>query len=457
VVGISKQNISMNRHSPLALQDYISLCRRERQRGAVLAEMRTGITCLHFSYPDSIRTRHSARGRSGSGTQNNTQILRLRHLIYLLFVASSVAADFQRDTFKSQTANMGYSLSTAGIFVLVSFLPLISCDSRSQKVPPYLNNSSPPVNATLVGNLTELAAGFNWAENIWFDGLGGMYIADDFAGKVYKLTRPSYGGPVTKQEWLSGFHNVLGINKVFGSLDMMYAVVAFDTPCAVNGSVPDVNATTFGIITFNTTAPGDYSTFVCTPLIGNGLAVNEKDGRGTLYSPSEGDFLPKKGMWFAIDPPTRQVEKAVSGLYSADGAYLDQQTQLLYVSEVALGTILVYNVSQLGEYPLVHSFHAPGCMMVDDFCVLYMDASGAPSPSQPYMFAADFLAGAVVAFAADGQGSNTVLASGLLFPTSVRSGTGPGWDNPHSVYVSEGGSFVPSQATGRVWELHLQR
>ena len=308
-------------------------------------------------------------------------------------------------------------------------------------------------NATPTGNLTELAGGFIWAENIWVDGRGGLYIAEDSRGEVYKLTRPSYSGPITNQLWLSGFSHVLGIQNVWGSDDMMYAVVEFKTTCVAANSHLS-NSTLNGIIVFNTSTPGAYSTFVCTDGIGNGLSVNNKNGLGTIYSPSEGQFLPKQGHVFEIDPSTRAVTTPVTGLYSADGAFLDQATQLLYVSEVILGHILIYNVSHPGTYPLVSSYHALGCVFVDDFCVLNVSPSGAPSPA-PYLFAADYWAGSVVAFPADGTGEPVVLATGLQAPTSVRGGFGPGWDNPHSVYVSEGGGIFPSDNTRRVWELHL--
>ena len=45
--------------------------------------------------------------------------------------------------------------------------------------------------------------------------------------------------------------------------------------------------------------------------------------------------------------------------------------------------------------------------------------------AQGDMFAADFWAGNVVAFRADGTGAHTVLATGLQQPTSVRPGFGP--------------------------------
>lgn len=306
------------------------------------------------------------------------------------------------------------------------------------------------LHATPTGNLTELASGFIWAENIWFDGLGGMYVSEFARGEVYKLTRPSFDGPVTKQLWLSGFTHVLGINEVWGSAGLMYAVVRFTDSC------PGSSNTSTGIVIFNASTPQTYEALACTApdQIGNGLAVNTRNGFGTLYSPSEGDFVPGRGLVYAVDPAARSVTEAVTGLFSADGAFLDQSTQLLYVSEVALGNIRIYNVSHDGSYLLVSSYHAPGCEMVDDFCVLYKNASAAPT-SSPHMFSADYAKGSVVSFAADGSGEPTILATGLLSPTSVRSGSGPGWDNPSSLFVSEGGGYTEADAKRRVWELHL--
>lgn len=124
-----------------------------------------------------------------------------------------------------------------------------------------------------------------------------------------------------------------------------------------------------------------------------------------------------------------------------------------------IGNIYVYNAtSSIGgpyPFPIVAHYKAPNCTMVDDFSILYKDANGVPTPSIPHMFAADYAKGNIVVFRADGTGVGTVIASGVTSPTSVRIGSGPGWNNPNSVFVSEGGGVLPSQNTQRVWELHL--
>jgi sugar lactone lactonase YvrE len=147
---------------------------------------------------------------------------------------------------------------------------------------------------------------------------------------------------------------------------------------------------------------------------------------GLLYTASEGYFIPGNGEVFEIDPTSGKVTSIMSGLMSADGAWIDQERSLLYVSEVVLGRVIIYDLvqrKQIKKYkaPLsALNFYSPpnrlqvvqlmsiiSLEMLDDFCL---------SQDGNTMFGADFWNGTVVAFAANGTSTTgTILASGVRY------------------------------------------
>lgn len=313
---------------------------------------------------------------------------------------------------------------------------------------------------TPTGNLTLIGDGFTWAENLFFDSQGGLFVNDDMQGILYKFTRASWTSPVIKQVWIKGFKRALGISPVYGHQPhQMYAVVNFEQSNCTSADGKSSNNNGAAIIAFDINTPNSYTIAVCTLVLGNGLAVNQMNTKGTIFAANEGSFIPNKGILFESDPRSEASRFIANNLQAADGVFLDQNTQLLYISEVLEGHIRIYNVSGTnvtGAPPVfVKSYSAPNCKMVDDFCIAYIQPNGSPS-STPFMFAADFWNDNVVAFNADGTGEGKILASGFYSPTSVRQGSGQGWDNPHSLFITEGGGFIPElQTNRRVWELHL--
>lgn len=345
----------------------------------------------------------------------------------------------------------------SSFFILVALLVCFTqseVTAASSKKHQLHHNNNHNIKAAPTGNLTLLADGFTWAENLWFDGFGGLWVTDDMAGKIYKLTRTNWTAPVTKTLWLEGFKNALGLQNVFGQPNLMLAVVKLPDGKCTSFDGKSSNTNGGALITFDINTPNNYTVAICTPVLGNGLSVNTANGKGTIYSANEGDFIPTKGIVFESNPRTEMSQTFDSNLDAADGVFLDQMTQTLYISEVLKGMIRVYNVSG-GQKTFLNQYNGPSCKMIDDFCIAYTTPTGTNS-SSPFMFAADFWNGNVVAFAADGSGPGTILATGLQSPTSVRQGRGVGWDNPRSVFVTEGGGFIPAlQKNRRVWELHL--
>lgn len=86
----------------------------------------------------------------------------------------------------------------------------------------------------------------------------------------------------------------------------------------------------------------------CLQLSGNGLALHFKTG--ILYATTESNFIPglaisapyflrllALGKVYRVDPRTGSVSDFAIGLWSADGAWIDQDKGLLFVSEVIVG------------------------------------------------------------------------------------------------------------------------
>jgi sugar lactone lactonase YvrE len=300
--------------------------------------------------------------------------------------------------------------------------------------------STPATPTALVGNLTLIASNFTWAENLAFDGRGALFVTDDMAGIIYRLERDPATLVVTKQAWVTGFHNALGL-ALAPTGDEMYAVVT--TAAGVHR-----------IIAVSTVSPNNTTNVSVLGGCGNGLA---RAAANVLYSPTETDFIPDLGKVFAV--PTAGAGAGGSHtfddhMWAADGAFIDPVTQLLYVSEVLTAKVTVYNVSEgptASKGVKLLEFTAPGMKSLDDFCIARNATGGAP-----WLIGADFTHGNVVRFpAAVGAAQRPAerLVEGLRNPTSVREGLGRGWEG--SLFITEGGKLLGKDHNRRVWELKL--
>lgn len=80
-----------------------------------------------------------------------------------------------------------------------------------------------------------------------------------------------------------------------------------------------------------------------------------------VFLPHPAKHMPQ-GEVYKVDPSTGSVVTILPRSFADDGAYIDQERGLLYVSKVVISDLLVFNVSTGG---LVHSFSAPhGVAMV---------------------------------------------------------------------------------------------
>ena len=293
-------------------------------------------------------------------------------------------------------------------------------------------------------NLTLIADGFTWVENLIFDDFGNLWVTDLFDGIVYRITRDPSTHVATRTVWLTGFHKCLGLARGPGTTIFFVGIYA-DSNCTLSSfdaNVPNVSK----IVAYTGTSDG------------NGLVYDA--ATDTLYTTSEGGFIPFFGRVFVVphvssySAPPNALDYQV-GLNDCDGLFLDLATNLLYMSEVVTGTVYVYNTTQSptgkdGATP-VRQFHAPNMSTLDDMCIVHGMPWGLKIADA--VVAADWLLGNVVAFDVSGAAPGVILAKGFANPTSVRRPLkGSVWDNSgRSLYVTEGG--CQGAAGCGVWEL----
>ena len=294
------------------------------------------------------------------------------------------------------------------------------------------------------GNLTLIADGFNWAENLIFDQFGNLWVTEMKRGELYRITKDAANPHQYKSVvWVQGFARILGL-----ALDRLGTSLYM---------VAELTGHTTSIVLIDIFTANNYSVVAFTDTIGNGLVYDV--AHDTLYTACEYDFIPYLGRILAVQniskrqqtPP--QATIFVDGLSSADGLFLDRKTMKMYASEVLLGKVLVYDLLA-GPTPIL-TYQAPNMTTLDDMCIT-RDLS--PN-AEAIIFAADFYEGNVVAFYENGTGPSAFVASGILNPTSVRRPPpGSPWDNGRNLFITEGGPllFVGTK-NRRVWELTLPR
>lgn len=299
---------------------------------------------------------------------------------------------------------------------------------------------------TQFGNLTLVSSGYSWVENIFFDHRGAMYFSESVRGEIYRVTQTASGDFVT-QLWLSGFKRCLGFSLTQSGAEMF--------------AVAWTGSSTYNIIVFSIDVPNQFRVIATTPTSGNGLGLDR--ATNVLYTTTEGEFLPDAGKIFAMQVSGVAVNTSsnatvrifAEALEAADGLWIDEDTRVMYMSEVLNATVRLYNLSRASEgadAAFMYAYKAPGMTMLDDMSV----TSAYCTSNTTMLFAADFWAGNIVATPADGSGAATVLVEGLFSPTSVRPGVGV-WrpEGARTLYITEGGGVFSWETSRRVWQLTL--
>lgn len=291
-------------------------------------------------------------------------------------------------------------------------------------------------------------AGFTWAENLCFDGHGNLFVSDSTRGEIWRIylcpTKQSYCNSLH----LKGFKSIAGLTTDKTG-DILYAGVKFEDG-------------TTGIVATNTNQDDvGYQNIAKTSKMVNGLAMHEDSA--TLYYTNEG--TPETGGYVYAIYSNWHENLVKDGIFGADGAWVDQDTQTLFIGVLkAVDTIYTFDIQDNGVPNFTGQYRGlPSSYTLDDF-TLY--GKFTPSPMNKTHFAtnntfflgADFSGGHVVKFDINGAIIEELpLPNGIEeeYPvTSVRWGKGEGFDS-NSIYVTQGGGIRKTQKDRRVFQITL--
>jgi sugar lactone lactonase YvrE len=267
-----------------------------------------------------------------------------------------------------------------------------------------------------------VATGFSWSENLVFDNRGNLFVSDVTRGEIWKITLDE------QRRYHQSLH-ISNFTRLLGLAVEQDGSIVYST-----GVLDGIHV----VIRFTADRPQTYQVIATIPKTGNGVALHFKTRK--LYITTEGNFLPHAGEVYCVDLNNNyQVTTAMTKLFAADGAYIDQTTGMLYVSQVLGSTVLVYDIANEKQ---VRSFHADGITMLDDYT---LSANGST------ITGADFWTGNIATISTvDGKGFKLV-GSGFKYPTSARFG-GKGF-NETSLFITEGGSIFKSTTDRCVYEI----
>lgn len=293
----------------------------------------------------------------------------------------------------------------------------------------------------------EVSSGYVWAENLVCDaGTANVWVSDAVKGTLFSVSYNKDLSVYDTRVHLSGLSKINGLaldssgEVLFGGANVLEE----------DGSVR------YTIIEIDRHISESYKIVSDVALDGsscaNGLAADW--ATGLLYTTTEGGFKPGAGEIFEVDPVTGKSRSYARGLFAADGAYINQELRLLYVSQVVNSKVLVYNLTTPvadGMASPILTIEIADMGMLDDF---FLSAEGT------FLIGADFLKGNLISIplypdslAAGGDTETamaTVLAEGFTSPTSARQGCGvPGFEAA-SILVTEGGGFADKMDSRRV-------
>lgn len=285
--------------------------------------------------------------------------------------------------------------------------------------------------------LVEVADGLTWAENIEI-GADSIFVSDLFGGllyRSYKTTPESNYTTVVHISHLSGLGRFLGLVIIPSQPETLYACAAWTNK-------------TFIIIAASTTVADTWKPVATlgTENGCNGLRANDKTG--LLYTSSEGNFLPKDGWVWEINPATGSVTVLINSLWAADGLWI-QPDGVMYVGELFSRKIWTYDTATHTAGKLSPG---PPTGLLDDFTVASIDGIDT-------FFGANWLENRLDMWTV----SNSTFIGSLLKgeiknPTSCRFGIEGSLLYPaSSLFITEGRGLKPSERNSRVWELRNAR
>jgi sugar lactone lactonase YvrE len=289
--------------------------------------------------------------------------------------------------------------------------------------------------------------GFSWAENLAFDGIGGLFVSEAIRGEIWKIELCNNGTAYCGSVYITD-----GLKQAGG--------MSFTKDGATLYAGATMDDDSKAVIVHQTAAgAGSYEV-----LLGglkhqpNGMAFDEANG--VLYVTDEGKGSDEGGTLLAINVATREQTLIKDHIPGADGCWFDPSTGLLFVGELLSMRVMTFKVDDatglavfVGEYEGLNS--SGKLHMLDDLTVARRGAAGGDG-SDTLLFGCDWTGKELKMFRVDGTEISTVSTPGIDMyqPTSVRWGAGPGFD-PNSVYVTEGGGVTKHQNKRRVFQVKI--
>jgi outer membrane protein assembly factor BamB len=268
--------------------------------------------------------------------------------------------------------------------------------------------------------------GFAWAENLVFDGLGGLFVSEASRGELIRI---SYD--MQTKNYTTRVHVSNGL-KQFGGLSVtpegftLYAAAVFSD-------------SKNGIISVPTSAPksGEQSYTVI-------IRDMDKPCNGLMHVASDKAVYctTSAGTLTRVDIATGAKKDVLTGLASPDGLWYDKKTDNLFIGEMLTKKMRVFNVKSQAlrpeEFAAISSYGS--LHMMDDLTVV---GDVNRNLGETKIVAADLTGQQIVEFALDGSWTQPMpVPEGItLFqPTSIRRGAGFGFDT-NSYYITEGGGM----------------
>lgn len=295
---------------------------------------------------------------------------------------------------------------------------------------------------------TLVVDGFSWAENLIFDGVGNMFVSEARRGELWKINLCEGETNYCKKLYLSKGFDGFGGLAVTPDGENIYAAVTFDD---------NLKGIIYASTSFDGTGEPSYQVLLKTEHQPNGLQISWKSNM--LYYTHEGkpSF---EGEIRSVDLKTLEDKLIMTKVPGADGCWLDETTDLLYIGDLVTRKMYVFNVADSAAPTLVQEFPGMGASInhlhvLDDLTLF--NGTNSADLSQTYVLGADWSGRAIRLYSLDGT-YNQVIAPpegiDLFPPTSVRWGKGPGFD-ANSVYVTESGGVSKKTTNRRVVQFKM--
>ena len=226
----------------------------------------------------------------------------------------------------------------------------------------------------LPANVSVVAGGFSWIENLCFDGAGGsMFASERLRGQLLQVRASGGGG--------GGGYNTTVLLEGMWKLLLGCVVDSVRFPGTVF-AVGELLNGSHVLAAVPVAAPSGWSIVAFTAHCGNGIRIDEVTGR--IYTSTEGAFLPGTGAVYEIDPSARPwggpARVLVDGLAPADGLWIDQAAsttallppqRTLYVGLLPSSRVWAYDLAARAALGTFSGLKHDGCELLlcamDDF------------------------------------------------------------------------------------------